>query len=98
MEWVLLVLVIVVLLAVASCIKIVPQASAYVVERLGAYQGTWSVGLHFKMPILDKVAKRINLKEQVVDFAPQPVITKDNVTTCLWQSFIHDKRQGSQIL
>ena len=80
MEWVLLVLVIVVLLAVASCIKIVPQASAYVVERLGAYQGTWSVGLHFKMPILDKVAKRINLKEQVVDFAPQPVITKDNVT------------------
>ena len=80
MEWILLVLVIVVLLAVASCIKIVPQASAYVVERLGAYQGTWSVGLHFKMPILDKVAKRINLKEQVVDFAPQPVITKDNVT------------------
>ncbi len=80
MEWVLLVLVIVVLLAVASCIKIVPQASAYVIERLGAYQGTWSVGLHFKMPILDKVAKRINLKEQVVDFAPQPVITKDNVT------------------
>ena len=80
MEWVLLVLVIVVLLAVASCNKIVPQASAYVVERLGAYQGTWSVGLHFKMPILDKVAKRINLKEQVVDFAPQPVITKDNVT------------------
>ncbi len=80
MEWVLLVLVVVVLLAVASCIKIVPQASAYVVERLGAYQGTWSVGLHFKMPILDKVAKRINLKEQVVDFAPQPVITKDNVT------------------
>ena len=80
MEWVLLVLVVVVLLVVASCIKIVPQASAYVVERLGAYQGTWSVGLHFKMPILDKVAKRINLKEQVVDFAPQPVITKDNVT------------------
>ena len=64
----------------ASCVKIVPQASAYVVERLGAYQGTWSVGLHFKLPILDKVAKRINLKEQVVDFAPQPVITKDNVT------------------
>ena len=80
MEWVLLVLVIVVLLVVASCIKIVPQASAYVVELLGAYQGTWSVGLHFKMPILDKVAKRINLKEKVVDFAPQPVITKDNVT------------------
>lgn len=80
MEWIVLVLVIVILLVLASCIKIVPQASAYVVERLGAYQGTWSVGLHFKMPILDKVAKKINLKEQVVDFAPQPVITKDNVT------------------
>ena len=80
MTWILLVLVIVILLILASSIKIVPQASAYVVERLGAYQGTWSVGLHFKMPILDKVAKRINLKEQVVDFAPQPVITKDNVT------------------
>ena len=63
-----------------SCIKIVPQANAYVVERLGAYQQTWSVGLHLKMPFLDKVAKRVILKEQVVDFAPQPVITKDNVT------------------
>ena len=63
-----------------SCIKIVPQANAYVVERLGAYQQTWSVGLHIKMPFLDKVAKRVILKEQVVDFAPQPVITKDNVT------------------
>ena len=76
----LLVLFVVILVLLASCVKIVPQASAYVVERLGAYQGTWSVGLHFKLPILDKVAKRINLKEQVVDFAPQPVITKDNVT------------------
>ncbi len=75
-----LVLFIVILILLASCIKIVPQASAYVVERLGAYQGTWSVGLHFKAPIIDKVAKKINLKEQVVDFAPQPVITKDNVT------------------
>ena len=73
------VLVLVVIIAV-SCIKIVPQAHAYVVERLGAYQATWSVGLHFKTPIIDKVAKRVNLKEQVVDFAPQPVITKDNVT------------------
>ncbi len=63
-----------------SCISIVPQAYAYVVERLGAYQQTWSVGLHVKMPIIDKVAKRVILKEQVVDFAPQPVITKDNVT------------------
>ena len=63
-----------------SCIKIVPQAYAYVVERLGAYQQTWPVGVHFKLPFLDKVAKRVILKEQVVDFAPQPVITKDNVT------------------
>ncbi len=80
MGYLLLVLFVVILVLLASCVKIVPQTSAYVVERLGAYQGTWSVGLHFKLPILDKVAKRINLKEQVVDFAPQPVITKDNVT------------------
>ena len=72
--------VVVILFIITSCIKIVPQAQAYVVERLGAYQGTWSVGLHIKMPLIDKVAKKINLKEQVVDFAPQPVITKDNVT------------------
>ena len=64
----------------ASCVKIVPQANAYVVERLGAYQQTWSVGLHLKMPFIDKVAKKVLLKEQVVDFAPQPVITKDNVS------------------
>ena len=68
------------LMILLSCIKIVPQANAYVMERLGAYQQTWSVGLHIKMPFLDKVAKRVILKEQVVDFAPQPVITKDNVT------------------
>ena len=67
-------------LVAASCIKIVPQAQAYVVERLGAYQGTWSVGIHFKIPFIDRVARRVLLKEQVVDFAPQPVITKDNVT------------------
>lgn len=67
-------------LLAASCIKIVPQAQAYVVERLGAYQGTWSVGIHFKIPFIDRVARRVLLKEQVVDFAPQPVITKDNVT------------------
>lgn len=77
---VMLVILILIVLILVSCIKIVPQAYAYVVERLGAYQGTWSVGLHFKMPFIDKVAKRVNLKEQVVDFAPQPVITKDNVT------------------
>ena len=63
-----------------SCVKIVPQASAYVIERLGAYQGTWSVGIHFKVPFIDRVARKVILKEQVVDFAPQPVITKDNVT------------------
>ncbi len=63
-----------------SCVRIVPQAQAYVIERLGAYNGTWSVGLHFKVPFIDRVAKRVLLKEQVVDFVPQPVITKDNVT------------------
>ena len=72
--------VIVILLILSSCIKIVPQAQAYVVERLGAYHTTWGVGPHVKLPILDRVAQRVSLKEQVVDFAPQPVITKDNVT------------------
>ena len=75
-----IIIVIVILLILASCIKIVPQAQGYVVERLGAYQGTWSVGFHIKLPLIDKVAKKVILKEQVVDFAPQPVITKDNVT------------------
>ena len=65
---------------VLSCIKIVPQAHAYVIERLGAYQSTWSVGLHFKVPFVDKVARKVILKEQVLDFAQKPVITKDNVT------------------
>lgn len=76
----LLVVLVLIVLILASCIKIVPQAQAFVVERLGAYQQTWSVGLHIKVPFIDKVAKRVILKEQVVDFAPQPVITKDNVT------------------
>ena len=75
-----IIILVLVIWIVLSCIKIVPQAQAYVVERLGAYQSTWSVGLHFKTPFIDKVAKRVLLKEQVVDFAPQPVITKDNVT------------------
>ena len=74
------ILAIIVLLVLASCIRIVPQAQALVVERLGAYLETWSVGIHFKVPFIDRVAKRVLLKEQVVDFAPQPVITKDNVT------------------
>lgn len=75
-----IILILIVLLLVTSCFKIVPQAHAFVIERLGAYKATWSVGFHIKMPLIDKVAKRVILKEQVVDFEPQPVITKDNVT------------------
>ncbi|MBT9779124.1 peptidase [Clostridium sp. MCC353] len=75
-----IILLLLILLILTSCVKIVPQAHAMVVERLGAYRDTWSVGLHFKTPFIDRIAKRVNLKEQVVDFAPQPVITKDNVT------------------
>jgi regulator of protease activity HflC (stomatin/prohibitin superfamily) len=75
-----IILLAIIIILVVSCIKIVPQAQAYVVERLGGYQGTWGVGLHFKVPLIDRVAKKVLLKEQVVDFAPQPVITKDNVT------------------
>ena len=67
-------------LVLFATVQIVPQAKAYVVERLGAYKATWSVGIHFKIPVIDRVAKKVSLKEQVVDFAPQPVITKDNVT------------------
>ncbi len=77
--YVIVVLVLLVAL-VGSCVKIVPQAEAYVVERLGAYQDTWQVGLHFMVPFIDRVAKKVTLKEQVADFLPQPVITKDNVT------------------
>ena len=73
-------LVVILVFVLISCIKIVRQAQALVVERLGAYQSTWGVGIHFKLPIIDRVARRVDLKEQVVDFAPQPVITKDNVT------------------
>ena len=80
MEVIIIVLIVLILAILVSCIKIVPQAQAYVVERLGAYQGTWSVGMHFKVPFIDRVARRVNLKEQVADFPPQPVITKDNVT------------------
>ena len=78
--YLLITLIVLLLIIVVSCLKIVPQAQAYVIERLGAYQGTWSVGFHVKVPFLDKVARRVNLKEQVADFPPQPVITKDNVT------------------
>ena len=68
------------LLLLSSCIKVVPQSRAFVIERLGAFRTVWDVGLKFKLPIIERVAKNVSLKEQVVDFAPQPVITKDNVT------------------
>ena len=80
MEFIIIAIIVLLIVILVSCIKVVPQAQAYIVERLGAYQGTWSVGLHVKIPFLDKVARRVNLKEQVADFPPQPVITKDNVT------------------
>ncbi len=76
----LIILIVIAIVVLIANIKIVPQAHAYVIERLGAYNATWSVGLHFKVPFIDRVAKKISLKEQVVDFPPQPVITKDNVT------------------
>ena len=76
----LIIVVVLLLLVIASCIRIVPQAHAMIIERLGMYKETWGTGLHFKLPFVDRIAKRVNLKEQVVDFAPQPVITKDNVT------------------
>ena len=75
-----IVLVVLALWILASCIRIVPQAYAIVLERLGAYQATWGTGVHFKLPFVERVARKVNLKEQVVDFPPQPVITKDNVT------------------
>ena len=79
MPFLFIVIILLIFIAV-SCIKVVPQAQAYIVERLGAYQETWNVGMHFKVPFVDRVAKKISLKEQVADFPPQPVITKDNVT------------------
>ena len=80
MMWLFIILLVIVLIIAASCIKIVPQSQAYILERLGVYKATWGSGVHFKVPFIERVAKRVNLKEQVVDFAPQPVITKDNVT------------------
>ena len=77
---VLIIIAVLVLWIFVSCIKIVPQAQAYVIERLGAYQATWNVGFNLKIPFIDRVARKVNLKEQVADFPPQPVITKDNVT------------------
>ncbi len=77
---VLIVFLVVLVILLLSCVKVVPQANTFVIERLGAYNATWGVGLHFKLPLVDRVAKRVSMKEQVVDFPPQPVITKDNVT------------------
>ena len=80
MMWLVIILFVIILIIAASCVKIVPQSQAYIFERLGVYKATWGSGVHFKVPFIERVAKRVNLKEQVVDFAPQPVITKDNVT------------------
>lgn len=76
----LIVIIVIAVWVLASCVRIVPQAYAVILERLGAYQATWSTGVHFKVPFIERVARKVNLKEQVVDFPPQPVITKDNVT------------------
>ena len=76
----LIVIIVIAVWVLASCVRIVPQAYAVILERLGAYQATWSTGIHFKVPFIERVARKVNLKEQVVDFPPQPVITKDNVT------------------
>ena len=78
--WLIIVLVVLVILLLVTNIRVVPQATEFVIERLGTYYTTWETGLHFKVPLVDRVAKHISLKEQVMDFAPQPVITKDNVT------------------
>ena len=76
----LIVIIVIAVWVLASCVRIVPQAYAVILERLGAYQATWSTGIHFKVPFIERVARKVNLKDQVVDFPPQPVITKDNVT------------------
>ena len=76
----LIVIIVIAVWVLASCVRIVPQAYAVILERLGAYQATWNTGIHFKVPFIERVARKVNLKEQVVDFPPQPVITKDNVT------------------
>ncbi len=80
MEWIPVIIVAVLIIIAVSCIKVVPQATTFIIERFGAYQTTWDTGIHFKWPVIDKVAKKISLKEKVADFAPQAVITKDNVT------------------
>ena len=78
--WILIILAVLIIILLVTNVRVVPQATEFVIERLGTYYTTWETGLHFKVPLVDRVAKRISLKEQVMDFAPQPVITKDNVT------------------
>ena len=78
--WILIILAVLFIILLVTNVRVVPQATEFVIERLGTYYTTWETGLHFKVPLVDRVAKRISLKEQVMDFAPQPVITKDNVT------------------
>ena len=77
---ILIVVIVLIILLIVTNIRIVPQASAFVIERLGKYRVTWSAGLHVKIPFIERIAKKVSLKEQVLDFPPQPVITKDNVT------------------
>ncbi|MBO4320846.1 MAG: paraslipin, partial [Treponema sp.] len=80
MIYVIIAVIVLFLILIITNIRIVPQSNAYVLERLGAYHSTWNVGLHVKMPLIDRIAKKVSLKEKVFDFPPQPVITKDNVT------------------
>ena len=80
MIYVIIAIIVLFLILIITNIRIVPQSNAYVLERLGAYHSTWNVGLHVKMPLIDRIAKKVSLKEKVFDFPPQPVITKDNVT------------------
>ena len=88
MIYVLITVAVLVMILIITNIRIVPQSNAFVIERLGAYQGTWNVGLHVKVPFIDRIAKKVSLKEKVFDFPPQPVITRDNVTMMIL-SLIH---------
>ena len=91
------IILLIILIAIISNVKIVPQAHAYVVERLGAYHSTWGTGLHVKIPFIDKVSRKVSLKEQVVDFPPQPVITRDNVTATTLRNIIGELELDSTL-
>lgn len=82
MMWLVIILFVIILIIAASCVKIVPQSQAYILERLGVYKATWGSGVHFKVPFIERVAKRVNLKEQVVDFAPQPWLLQKTMLPC----------------